>query len=156
MDKSVIISSITSRIEYYANASGISSDVEKKYIKKQVDILNNDPTLPQLIYVYLKLQSFNIAMGEKRTTAKMYIEGDLKSIEEIKQRILPIENREDKNNGRNFVYTMNPNLGTPIQTDNISNFSAEPQLDEGGKSANHTLTKKNPNSEAYKLYSNAA
>ncbi len=157
MDKSVIIGPIMSRIEYYTNASGISSDVEKKYIKRQVDILNNDPTLPRLLYVYEKLQSFNIAMGEKRTTAKMYIEGDLKSIEEIKKRILPVENIEDKNNGRNFVHTMKPNSTTLVPMNNIDNdFSEQPQLDESGKGNNHTLTKKSHDSKAYQLYSKAA
>ncbi len=39
MDEGVIISSIMSRIEYYINASGISNDVEKQYIKKETSTL---------------------------------------------------------------------------------------------------------------------
>lgn len=147
MDNSVIISSIMSRIEYYMNTSGISSDVEKKYIKDKISFLENNQTQPLLLYIRRLFQSFNIAMGEKRTTAKMYLERDLKYLDEMEKQAM------SKNKGRNFVHTMNPNLVKGINNANEDNISP---MDDSGISHSHTLTKKSQDSNAYKLYSNAA
>ncbi len=135
MDNSVIISSIMSRIEYYANESGISSDVEKKYIKDKISMLENNQTLPLLLYIERFFQSFNIAMGEKRTTAKMYLEGDLQYLDKlIKGNYYQTSIRKD------IVLKMKPSLA---------------QSDDGGISNVHKLTKKTE-SNAWKVYSNAA
>lgn len=145
MDNSVIISSVMQRIEYYMNTSGISSDVEKKYIKNKISLLENNQTQPLLLYIKRLLQSFNIAMGEKRTTAKMYLERDLKYLDEMEKQAM------FKNKGRNFVHTMNPKVKP--EEGNTNNM---PQIDDSGVIHSHTLTKKSQDSNAYKLYSNAA
>ncbi len=135
MDDSVIISSITSRIEYYANEASISSDVEKKYIKDKIALLENNQTLPLLLYIERLFQSFDIAMGEKRTTAKMYLERDLQYVDELLKRRLPQSNiRKD------IVLKMNPSLA---------------KENDSGVSKGHTLTKKT-DSNAWKIYSDAA
>lgn len=135
MNDSVIISSIVSRIEYYANESGISSDVEKKYIKNKLSMLENNQTLPLLLYIERLFQSFNIAMGEKRTTAKMYLERDLQYVDEIIKR-----NSLQSNVRKDIVLKMNPSLA---------------KTDDDGISNKHTLTKRSE-SNAWKFYSNAA
>lgn len=145
MDNSVIISSVMSRIEYYMNTSGISSDVEKEYIKNKISLLENNQTQPLLLYIKRLLQSFNIAMGEKRTTAKMYLERDLKYLDEMEKQTM------SKNKGRNFVHTMNPKVKP--EEGNTNNM---PQIDDSGVSHSHILTKKSQDSNAYKLYSDAA
>lgn len=147
MDNSVIISSIMSRIEYYTNAVGISSDVEKKYIKNKISNLENNQTQPLLLYIKRLFQSFDIAMGEKRTTAKMYLEGDLKYLDEFGKRSF------SKNASReSIVQTMNPNLVKKEKGPDIASSSFE----ESGMSNGHKLTKIDSTSNAYKLYSNAA
>lgn len=150
MDNSVIISSIVSRVEYYTNVAGISSDVEKKYIKNKVLDLESNQTQPLLLYIKRLFQSFDIAMGEKRTTAKMYLEGDLKYLDEVGKTDV------SKNNSReNIVQTMNPNL---VKTDQFTNDTDSLLTNEvSGMSSNgHKLTKIDSTSNAYKLYSNAA
>ncbi|MCI8777751.1 MAG: hypothetical protein HFI87_01160 [Bacilli bacterium] len=149
MDNSVIISSIVSRVEYYTNVAGISSDVEKKYIKNKVLDLESNQTQPLLLYIKRLFQSFDIAMGEKRTTAKMYLEGDLKYLDEVGKTDF------SKNNSReNIVQTMNPNL---IKTNQFTNDTDSLSTNEvSGMSNSHKLTKIDSTSNAYKLYSNAA
>lgn len=149
MDNSVIISSIVSRVEYYTNVAGISSDVEKKYIKNKVLDLESNQTQPLLLYIKRLFQSFDIAMGEKRTTAKMYLEGDLKYLDEVGKTDV------SKNNSReNIVQTMNPNL---VKTDQFTNDTDSLLTNEvSGMSNGHKLTKIDSTSNAYKLYSNAA
>lgn len=149
MDNSVIISSIVSRVEYYTNVAGISSDVEKKYIKNKVLDLETNQTQPLLLYVKRLFQSFDIAMGEKRTTAKMYLEGDLKYLDKVGKTDFSISDSRE-----NIVQTMNPNLVKNAQfTNNTDSLST---TEVSGMSSGHKLTKIDSTSNAYKLYSNAA
>lgn len=139
MENSVIISSIGPRIEYYASAAGITSSVEKKEYKKKINDLEKNITHPQLLEVKRNLQTFNLAMGEKRTTEKMYLERDIQYLNDMENKLF----QEDKNKGRNFVITMKQNLENQNELDNdgISN------------SKQKTFVKKSPNSNAYSLYS---
>lgn len=149
MDNSVIISSIVSRVEYYTNVAGISSDVEKKYIKNKVLDLETNQTQPLLLYVKRLFQSFDIAMGEKRTTAKMYLEGDLKYLDKVGRTYFSISDSRE-----NIVQTMNPNLVKNAQfTNNTDSLSTD---EVSGMGNGYKLTKIDPTSNAYKLYSNAA
>lgn len=143
MENSVIISSIKRRVEYYASAAGITSNVIKKYILFQITSLEKDITQPQLINIKRLLQGFDLAMGEKRTTEKMYLERDLKYLEEMDERLFPV----DKNKGRNFVNTMRQ--GQDVLYAN--------ELDNNGTNIakSKTLTKVNRDSNAYNLYSNS-
>lgn len=142
MENSVIISSIGPRIEYYASAAGITSSVEKKEYKKKINNLEKNITHPQLLEVKRNLETFNLAMGEKRTTEKMYLERDIKYLEDMESNLFSV----DKNKGRNFVITMKQNLENQNELDNdgISNLKQK------------TFVKKSPNSNAYSLYSNDA
>lgn len=149
MDNSVIISSIVSRVEYYTNVAGISSDVEKKYIKNKVLDLETNQTQPLLLYVKRLFQSFDIAMGEKRTTAKMYLEGDLKYLDKVGETDFSISDSRE-----NIVQTMNPNLVKNNQFTN--NTGSLPTNEVSGMGNGHKLTKIDLTSNAYKLYSNAA
>ena len=139
MENSVIISSICPRIEYYASAAGITSEVEKKEYKKKLKKLEENITHPQLLDIKRNLETFNLAMGEKRTTEKMYLERDIKYLEDIENQIFPV----DKNRGRNFVVTMKQNNEMIEQEQSSS---------EKGRS----FIKVNQNSNAYKVYSDAA
>lgn len=141
MENSVIISSICPRIEYYASAAGITSEVEKKEYKKKLKKLEENITHPQLLDIKRNLETFNLAMGEKRTTEKMYLERDIKYLEDIENQIFPV----DKNRGRNFVVTMKQNAEV---------FEQEQTSSEKGQG--RSFIKVNPNSNAYKVYSDAA
>lgn len=139
MNNSVIISSICPRIEYYATAAGITNDVEKKEYKKKVLNLEKNIAHPQLLDLRRNLETFNLAMGDKRTTEKMYLEKDLQDIKKIEEMLFPI----DKNRGRNFVNNMKQN--------NVANL----EENSNGYSNGKQLTKNNGNKLAYSLYSNA-
>ncbi len=136
-NSSVIISSITPRIEYYTNQAGLTSKAINNYIKKKMHMLESDITPSRILNVKRLLQACNLAMGEKRTTEKMYLERDLKYIDDIFSSIII----EDKNKGRKFVDTMK-------QTDD--------ELNSGVQLNGKTLTKVNPSSQAYKFFSDAA
>lgn len=142
MENSVIISSIGPRIEYYASAAGITSSVEKKEYKKKIINLEQNITHPQLLDIKRNLETFNLAMGEKRTTEKMYLERDIKYLEDMENKLFTI----DKNKGRNFVITMKQNLDNQNELDN----------DGITNSKQKTFVKKSPNSNAYSLYSSDA
>lgn len=141
MDNSVIISSIKSRIEYYASAAGITSKVIKKYIGCQMIKLEKNITQSQLVNIKRLLQGFDLAMGEKRTTEKMYLERDLKYLDDMNERLFLV----DKNKGRNFVNTMRQGLD--------NSFNNELDNDGTEIARGKTLTKINHDSNAYNLYS---
>ena len=142
MENSVIISSIKPRIDIYANAAGVTSTAIKKYIKNKMTNLETKITHFDLLNIKRMLQGFNLAMGEKRTTEKMYLERDLKYIEDMDLSLFPI----DKNKGRNFVNTMRQSYDYS-SNDELNNESSN-------KSTYKTLTKVNHDSNAYKIYSN--
>ena len=139
MENSVIISSICPRIEYYASAAGVTNTVEKKEYKKKLKKLEENITHPQLLDIKRNLETFNLAMGEKRTTEKMYLERDIKYLEDIENQFFPV----DKNRGRNFVVTMKQN-----------NEMIEPEQSSTEKG--RSFIKVNQNSNAYKVYNDAA
>lgn len=139
MDNSVIISSMEPRIGYYASAAGITNTVEKKEYKGKFQNLNNNMTHAQIIDAKRSLEAFSLAMGDKRTTEKMYLERDIKYLEEIENRLFaPIE---EKNKGRNFVYTMKQNS----DNEELNNDGIE-------QTKSKTFTKVNNNS-SYRIFS---
>lgn len=143
MNNSVIISSIKPRIDYYLTSAGITNDVEKNEYKKKFINLEKNFTHPQLLDIKRGLESFNLAMGEKRTTEKMYLERDIKYLTDMENSLFPM----DKNSGRNFVNTMKQN----------NEFDNNNELNDSGViMTGKTLTKVNNNSGAYKFYSDAA
>ncbi len=74
----------------------------------------------------------------------MYLERDLKYLEDIEKKAF----FSDKNQGRNFVNTMRQNPVT-------NNFSANEVNDNGMNNAkSKTLTKIDSTSNAYKMYNN--
>ena len=138
MENSVIISSIKPRIDVYANAAGITNTAIKKYIKNRMTNLETKITHFDLLNIKRMLQGFELAMGEKRTTEKMYLERDLKYIEDMDSSLFSV----DKNKGRNFVNTMRQSY----------DYSSNGELNN--ESTYKTLTKVNHDSNAYKIYSN--
>ena len=142
MENSVIISSIKPRIDVYANAAGITNTAIKKYIKNKMTNLETKITHFDLLNIKRMLQGFELAMGEKRTTEKMYLERDLKYIEDMESSLFSV----DKNRGRNFVNTMRQSYDYS-SNDELNNESSN-------KSTYKTLTKVNRDSNAYKIYSN--
>ena len=142
MENSVIISSIKPRIDVYANAAGVTSTAIKKYIKNRMTNLETKITHFDLLNIKRMLQGFELAMGEKRTTEKMYLERDLKYIEDMESSLFSV----DKNRGRNFVNTMRQSYDYS-SNDELNNESSN-------KSTYKTLTKVNRDSNAYKIYSN--
>lgn len=142
MENSVIISSIKPRIDVYANAAGVTNTAIKKYIKNRMTNLETKITHFDLLNIKRMLQGFELAMGEKRTTEKMYLERDLKYIEDMDSSLFSI----DKNKGRNFVNTMRQSY----------DYSSNGELNNvsSNKSTYKTLTKVNRDSNAYKIYSN--
>ena len=142
MENSVIISSIRPRIDVYANAAGVTNNAIKKYIKNKMTNLETKITHFDLLNIKRMLQGFELAMGEKRTTEKMYLERDLKYIEDMESSLFSV----DKNRGRNFVNTMRQSYDYS-SNDELNNESSN-------KSTYKTLTKVNRDSNAYKIYSN--
>ncbi len=142
MENSVIISSIRPRIDVYANAAGVTNTAIKKYIKNKMTNLETKITHFDLLNIKRMLQGFELAMGEKRTTEKMYLERDLKYIEDMESCLFSV----DKNRGRNFVNTMRQSYDYS-SNDELNNESSN-------KSTYKTLTKVNRDSNAYKIYSN--
>lgn len=142
MENSVIISSIRPRIDVYANAAGVTNTAIKKYIKNRMTNLETKITHFDLLNIKRMLQGFELAMGEKRTTEKMYLERDLKYIEDMESSLFSV----DKNRGRNFVNTMRQSYDYS-SNDELNNESSN-------KSTYKTLTKVNRDSNAYKIYSN--
>lgn len=142
MENSVIISSIRPRIDVYANAAGVTNTAIKKYIKNKMTNLETKITHFDLLNIKRMLQGFELAMGEKRTTEKMYLERDLKYIEDMESSLFSV----DKNRGRNFVNTMRQSYDYS-SNDELNNESSN-------KSTYKTLTKVNRDSNAYKIYSN--
>ena len=138
MENSVIISSIKPRIDVYANAAGVTNTAIKKYIKNKMTNLETKITHFDLLNIKRMLQGFELAMGEKRTTEKMYLERDLKYIEDMDSSLFSV----DKNKGRNFVNTMRQSY----------DYSSNGELNN--ESTYKTLTKVNHDSNAYKIYSN--
>lgn len=142
MENSVIISSIKPRIDVYADAAGVTNTAIKKYIKNRMTNLETKITHFDLLNIKRMLQGFELAMGEKRTTEKMYLERDLKYIEDMESSLFSV----DKNRGRNFVNTMRQSYDYS-SNDELNNESSN-------KSTYKTLTKVNRDSNAYKIYSN--
>ncbi len=134
MNNSVIMSSIEPRIGYYMSAAGITNKLEINEYRKKFQ--SNDITSAQILDCTRSLEYFNVAMGEKRTTAKMYLEHDITVLNNLFH--------NDKISGRNFVETM--------KQETKNNNSIE---DNGNNiSSSKTLTKVNSNSSSYKIFSN--
>ena len=111
-----VIRALIGRIDIYAKCAGITSNVEINQLKKDIDELENDGLFSTLKVSRL-LKVFDLRMGEKRTTEKMYLEKDIEDVNELL-------NSHLKNNGRNFVNTMK----SKVMVKTLPQFSNSPAV----------------------------